>query len=645
MKEKNISVKPRPVIYGAIYARYSSDMQSASSARDQIERIKYLVSKAQVPTRLFQDAEIKIEPKWIHCDEAMTGKIAGRFGYQTILEGIRQKSFHILIVDDLSRLTRSLGNLLGLYDLLKHYDVELVSVTDRVSSADPNARTFFTFKGMVADFGNEAHAGRTIRGLQSRALDNFSTGQKPYGYTSEATKRDLRKGREVLSHFRLLIVPHQAETIRRIYQLYSEGYGKVAIAKIFNKEKVPLLSLRAGSWQIGPIAKVLRNEKYIGRWIYGRYVESRDPETGQRVKKTKPRSQWIVKEREDLRIVPQELWDLVQKRLENNKEARRSSVSGSHKKIFGSFDRIDNRHLLTGIMACPKCHGMITLVSGRREGYYGCLAAYRKGSCEWRTLIRRKRAEAGVMDHLRKEFLSEEKLLHYAAKKFNESINKYLRHAPDKKKDLEKELGNVEKEISNLIGFITKGNASNIDAVSEALKQREDRKLFLKQQLSQISNAEDKTRYLVTPYVVKEQLAKTMAVIEESGDRYSSVLQDLFEGPLVPEDTEGGVFLTGNLNIDRAMANRGSPHCTRVLLAGFEPAVFAVRGRRPRPLDDRSIRFSLNFVERCWPSFSLVNVPSEVRLLVRRRPPSSTRLSKGEQIAVVSENKNPIANI
>ncbi len=573
-KKPQISAKIRPVVFGAIYARYSSDMQSPTSATDQVERIKYLLGKNQIATRLFQDAEIKIEPKWIHSDEAMSGKIAGRFGYQTILEGIRTKAFEILIVDDLSRLTRSLGNLLGLYDLLKHYDVELVSVTDRVSSADSNARTFFTFKGMVADFGNEAHAGRTIRGLQARALEDFSTGQKPYGYGSEATKRELRKGREVLSHFRILIIPQEAEIVRRIFQLYSEGHGKVAIAKILNGDGVQTSTPRATCWQIGPIDKILNNEKYIGRWVFGRFFDSKDPETGRRAKKQRPRSQWIVKDREDLRIVPQDLWDVVQKRRGENQEERKNSAPKSHQKIFGAFDRIDQRHLLTGAMACPKCLGTVTMVSGRREGYYGCVAAYRKGNCDWRVLIRRNRVEKAVLDYLKEEFLHNEDLVQSTAQRCNEIVKENLRQAPDQKMDFEKELGGLDKEISNLIGFITKGNVSNIDAVSEALRQREDRKLHVKQQISRLTHSESKTRYLITPYLVKIRLEEIMSDIESAGDRYSALIPQIFEGPLVPHEAQGGVLLKGTLNLGRAMmVAKSSPHCTIVSPTGFEPVL------------------------------------------------------------------------
>ena len=561
------------VIYGAIYARYSSDMQSSNSARDQIERIKYLMERNQIPSRLYHDARIKLEPQWIIADEAITGKIAGRLGYQTILEGIRQKSFQILIVDDLSRLTRSLGNLLDLYDMLKHHDIELVSVTDRVSSADPNARTFFTFKGMVADFGNEAHAGRTIRGLQSRAIEGFSAGQRPYGYSSEATKCEIRKGKEVKSHFRLFINPQQAEVIRRIFQLYSEGYGKVAIAKTLNQESVPPPSSRSSGWQIGPIDKILNYEKYIGRWIYGRYFDSRDPETGKTTRKQRPRSQWIVQDREDLRIIPQDLWDEVQKRREENREDRKVHQPNTHEKIFGSYDRIDNRRLLSGVMACPKCFGTITLVSGRRDGYYGCLASYRKGDCNWRVLIRRNRVESAVLDYLKSKLLSNDDLTQHATQTYNEVIKKHLRQAPSRKKELEQELATLEKEIENLVSFITKGQVSNIDAISDALRKREDRKSNVKQQLADLTKVEDKASFLVTPYLVKHKLESVMNSIEEAGDKYCALLSQIFEGPLVPHEVQGGVLLKGTLNLGHAMRAPagGSTHCTHTLPRGFEP--------------------------------------------------------------------------
>src|SRR6185369_3705769 len=113
---KNDQLKsPKRVLKAAVYARYSSEMQSSSSARDQIERVKALAAGGQIESRMSPGATVEVDSDWVQSDEAMSGKAAGRRGYQVILAGIRQKAFDLLVVDDLSRLTRSLGNLLELY--------------------------------------------------------------------------------------------------------------------------------------------------------------------------------------------------------------------------------------------------------------------------------------------------------------------------------------------------------------------------------------------------------------------------------------------------------------------------------------------------------------------------------------------------
>jgi len=46
-----------------------------------------------------------------------------------------------------------------------------------------------------------------------------------------------------------------------------------------------------------------------------RAVSRRDPQTGRRRYFEKPKEEWIVRDDESLRIIPQTLWDCVQHRL------------------------------------------------------------------------------------------------------------------------------------------------------------------------------------------------------------------------------------------------------------------------------------------------------------------------------------------
>ncbi len=557
----------RPAVRAAIYARYSSEMQSSTSAQDQVNRILDLVKKGQLPTRLFPGSPIRVLPDWIYQDEAITGKVAGRFGYQTILQGIRKRAFDILIVDDLSRLTRSLGNLLDLYQLLRHFDIELISISDRISSADPNAKVFFSVKGMVADFGNDIHAERTRRGLEARARENFATGVKPYGYGSRPTRIEKRKGKEVPSHFEIFIIQEQADVVRRIFELYARGHGKVYIAKTLNQEKIPLKTVSSKSWKTGPIDRILHNEKYIGRWVFNRTTHSFDPETHKQVTKLRPRTEWIINEKEDLRIVPQELWDKVQARFKENLECRRSYPSSSHKGIFGKRDRIDNLHLLSGVVACPDCRGSVVIVSGRADGYYGCLDAQKHGTCKNRTLVPRKKMEKAVLDYLNQDLVSNPKVIGYVTKKYNALVQDYLRHAPNRRKELELELKKVSSEIENIVRFITEGRASDIEVLSETLRQRESRKSKITEEMSHLAPTDDR-KLLVTPYLVQKRLAALVTTLADRGDRYNAMMREIFQGPLVLSKKENQLFLEGTLNLSKALS---STQCTSVLTNGSTP--------------------------------------------------------------------------
>ena len=60
---------------------------------------------------------------------------------------------------------------------------------------------------------------------------------------------------------------------------------------------------------------ILRNEHYIGRIVWNRSEWIKRSGTGTRTYRLRPRDQWIIEEKSELRIVPAELWDSVQTRL------------------------------------------------------------------------------------------------------------------------------------------------------------------------------------------------------------------------------------------------------------------------------------------------------------------------------------------
>jgi DNA invertase Pin-like site-specific DNA recombinase len=262
----------------AIYARYSSDMQNPDSANEQVDGIRYRLDKGLVDLIKFPKAEFKhvVLDQWVLKDEAETGKIADRVAYEMLLDGIRSKSFDAVFVDDLSRLTRSLGDQIELYNLLQFYGVELYSIRDGLSSAAPNAKMQFQVKGLVNDLGNEMHAQRTKRGQEARVLKGYSTGDICYGYTSKSTRTRMSGGREVPSHYEISINPEQARVIDMIFDLKIRGLGYAAIAKYLNDEKIPStdrgrkITQKVCNWNSSLVRSILTRDKYIGIWKWGK---------------------------------------------------------------------------------------------------------------------------------------------------------------------------------------------------------------------------------------------------------------------------------------------------------------------------------------------------------------------------------------
>src|SRR5215468_8445997 len=89
------------------------------------------------------------------------------------------------------------------------------------------------------------------------------------------------------------------------------------IAQGLNRDRVP--SPRGGEW--GPSAinggrsrasGILYNEAYIGKLVYNRTRFFKDPETGRRISRSLPESEWVITSLDSLRIISDDLWKAVQ---------------------------------------------------------------------------------------------------------------------------------------------------------------------------------------------------------------------------------------------------------------------------------------------------------------------------------------------
>lgn len=122
----------------------------------------------------------------------------------------------------------------------------------------------------------------------------------------------------------LIIDEEAAAVVREVFTLFSQGYGKTAIARMLNDRGIPnpteykrLHGLRykqptrknSTLWKYFAISDMLTNEIYIGNMVQGKYG-SVSYKTKQN--KPRPKEEWYRVEGTHEPIIDRELWDRVQ---------------------------------------------------------------------------------------------------------------------------------------------------------------------------------------------------------------------------------------------------------------------------------------------------------------------------------------------
>lgn len=255
------------------------------------------------------------------CDDGWSGKNFERPAVKNLLEQVKRGGIQCIIVKDLSRFGRdylTVGNFLS--RVFPALGVRLIAVNDGVDSlrtADIDSLET-TFKTLLYDLYSrdlsvKVRSAKKFRAKQGAFLSPFA----PYGY---------RKAEE--NKNRLVIDPQAAEVVRRIYQMTAQGIRPEEIARTFNAEEVPtpMQYKRAmgcprqewpniekdNFWTDGTIVKILRDERYTGKNIYGK--RTRD-EVGKSHVVRVERADWIVTENTHEPIVSQEEFESVQMQL------------------------------------------------------------------------------------------------------------------------------------------------------------------------------------------------------------------------------------------------------------------------------------------------------------------------------------------
>ena len=442
------------------------------------------------PDVLRRSARWTVLADHIYTDAGISGaSIQNRPSVQRLLAAAARqpKPFDVLLVDDSSR-SPDIPDAIRVMQQLKFLGIRLIYISQGIDSDSEQAHALATVHGLIDSMYLKELAKKIKRGLAGQLERGFSTGGRKYGYRTmpvvdPSGKKD-DKGHPALLGQRIEVDPEEANVVRRIFEWAAEGAGLARIVELLNVEGVR--GTAGKRWSKGAVSRILTNERYLGRQIWGQQSVDHEPGTGRRIKRDNPRSEWRIEERPELRIISDELWERVQK----TRGEVRKLVAPKHNLARGKDARLHSAHLLTGFSRCQICGGAMNTVSGGKGSpRIGCRRSWSEGreSCPNRLTIRMKVAEPLVLGRLQSELL-QPKSLTYITSALGKAVTTALNKRPDAGEAIHRQLEQEKRKLQNLIAAIEGGS----DAPAPLLKAVTEREATIKRLEKELKRAEAK---------------------------------------------------------------------------------------------------------------------------------------------------------
>jgi len=310
----------------AIYCRLSEEDRNKLHKTDDSNSIQ------NQKTMLLQYAA---QHNWeiydIYSDDDYTGSDRNRPQFQRLLQDARQRKFTIILCKTQSRFTRELELVeTYIHGLFPLWGIRFISIVDHGDTANKGNKKARQINGLVNEWYLEDMSENIRSVLTSRRKNGFHIGSFAlYGYQKDPN----HKGR-------LIIDPEAAEVVREVFLLFSQGYGKTAIARLLNNRGIPNpteykrrkglrykppSSKNSTLWKYSSIAHMLKNEIYIGNMVQGKY-ESASYKTKQN--RPRPEEQWYRVSGTHEAIIDQALWSQVQELLQTRTKSMQTGSVG-----------------------------------------------------------------------------------------------------------------------------------------------------------------------------------------------------------------------------------------------------------------------------------------------------------------------------
>ena len=341
----------------ALYARLSKDDDLVGDSNSIVHQKEILAKYAK------EHGFTNIE---FYVDDGFSGTNFNRPDFQRMMADAEEGKISTVIVKDMSRFGRDYI-MVGYYTEIyfSNLDIRFIAINDNVDSNIQTENDLTPFKNVF----NEWYARDTSKKIRAvfKAKGNSGkhlTTNPPFGYKKDPNDKD-----------KWIIDEEAATTVRRIFQMYVEGYRISEIGHKLTEEKVetPILyymnrgiKTNARSeypeiWDLMSIKYILSQTAYAGHTV--------NFQTAVKSYKTKkqvnlPRNQWVIFRNTQEAIIDEKTFETVQQM----RKAKRARTKYNEPNMF------------SGLLYCADCGNHLTIqrvARNRKMDNFSC-ATYRK---------------------------------------------------------------------------------------------------------------------------------------------------------------------------------------------------------------------------------------------------------------------------
>ena len=228
----------------AAYARVSTDSDEQLQSLDaQIEHYESLIMD---------------RTDWayagLYYDEGISGtKVEKRDGLLRLLKDCKAGKIDRVITKSISRFSRNTEKTLEMVRELNQIGVYIYFEKENIDTEHMNSELMLSILGSIAESESRSMSENSKWGVQHRYKEGtYIIACPPYGYRNDDGK--------------MMIVPEEAEVVKRIFNMALNGHGSEAIAKKLNADLIP--TKRGRRWHSSSVQDILKNEKYTGDVIF-----------------------------------------------------------------------------------------------------------------------------------------------------------------------------------------------------------------------------------------------------------------------------------------------------------------------------------------------------------------------------------------